>query len=65
VVEAKGQFRSAANAPPEKKDAKLLVLLYPFDRRLSESIEEIRLAYKDRFEQQSVLRVDEHSCASF
>jgi len=65
VVEAKGQFRSVPNAPPEREDAKLLVLLYPFDRHASDLIEEIRSAYKGQFQQQSVLRVDEQSCTSF
>lgn len=65
VIDAKGQFRGEGASLPEKEDAKLLILLYPFDRKSSALVEEIRSEYKRQFEQQSVLRVDEQSCVSF
>lgn len=65
VVDAKGQFRAAGQTVPEKEDSKVLILFYPFERKASRSVDEIRAAYKQRFEQQSVLRVDERSCVSF
>lgn len=65
VIDAKGQFRGEGASLPEKEDAKLLILLYPFDRKTSTLVEEIRSEYKRQFEQQSVLRVDEQSCVSF
>ena len=64
VIDAKGQFRGTSGLP-EKEDAKVLILLYPFAKKSSQAIEEIRTAYKTAFEQQSVLRVDERSCVSF
>lgn len=65
VVSAKGQFRDATSGTPVKEDAKVLILLYPFSRSSSRAVDEIRQGYKERFDQQSVLRVDEASCTSF
>jgi Protein of unknown function (DUF3574) len=65
VIDGKGQFRASANSAIEKEAAKVLVLLYRFDKQESDKIEEIRSRYKSRFAQQSVLRVDEPVCASF
>ena len=45
--------------------SKLLILLYPFSKSLSTLVDEVREEYKSAFQQQSVLRVDEHSCVSF
>ena len=55
-----GQFRDAdGNATREK--AKVLILIYPTNtrRQSSRRIERIRAAYKNRFGQQSVLRMDD------
>lgn len=65
VVDGKGQFRGASASVPEKEDAKILILLYPFAPKTSALVDEIRTDYKTQFEQQSVLRVDEQSCVSF
>ena len=65
VIDGKGQFRASANSPVEKEAAKVLVLLYRFDKSTNDKVEEIRSRYKARFSQQSVLRVDEPVCASF
>lgn len=65
IIDAKGQFRGTDAAVPEKENAKILILLYRFDRDTSERVEQIRTEYKQQFEQQSVLRVDEQSCVSF
>lgn len=65
VVDGKGQFRACADCAVEKEAAKVLVLLYRFDKDSSDKIEAIRGRYKARFAQQSVLRVDEPVCASF
>ncbi len=65
VIDGKGQFRASANSPVEKEPAKVLILLYRFDKQESDKVEEIRSRYKARFAQQSVLRVDEPVCASF
>ena len=65
VIDGRGQFRASADSPVEKEAAKLLILLYRFDKQESDKVEEIRSRYKARFKQQSVLRVDEPVCASF
>lgn len=65
VIDGIGQFRASGASAPEKEDSKLLILLYAFDQRQSDSVEEIRRRYKERFRQQSVLRVDRRSCVSF
>jgi Protein of unknown function (DUF3574) len=49
----------------EKELSKVLVLLYRFDKAASDKVEEIRSRYKARFQQQSVLRVDQAVCVSF
>jgi Protein of unknown function (DUF3574) len=65
VIDGRGQFRASADSAVEKEAAKVLILLYRFDKQESDKIEEIRSRYKARFAQQSVLRVDEPVCASF
>ena len=60
-----GQFKDVSGAIV-REDARVLVVLYPReDDRSSESIETIRAAYKTQYQQESVLRVDGESCASF
>ena len=59
LVDALGQFQVA----PEtiiRENSKLLILLYPrrFRNANSRKIEEIRNLYKEKFQQQSVLRSD-------
>ena len=60
-----GQFRDASGTILVE-GSKLLVLLYPRrDRDADAKIEQIRLVYREAFQQQSVLRTDEVSCVSF
>jgi hypothetical protein len=59
-----GQFKDSSGAIIEE-GSKLLILLYPFSNESSQSIQQIREAYKSSFQQQSVLRTDEQSCVSF
>jgi hypothetical protein len=63
-----GQFRGSSGAI-ERERSMLLILLYPRDtaRASSAKIEQIRTAYKARFQQESVLRADERlpECVSF
>lgn len=60
VLDGIGQFRDEGGNTIQEK-AKVLILLYPSNtrRQSSRKIERIRTAYKNRFEQQSVLRVDD------
>jgi hypothetical protein len=58
-----GQFQdSTGNIIQE--GSKLLILLYPFSKDRSALVDEVRAEYKSAFQQESVLRVDEHSCVS-
>jgi hypothetical protein len=60
-----GQFQNE-NGVVEREQSKLLILLYPLnDRDANREIEEIRQAYKDQFQQFSVLRVDALERVSF
>ncbi len=64
LLGGKGQFRDSTGTIVQE-GSKLLILLYPFTRQNNRAVDEIRTKYKDNFQQQSVLRVDEQSCVSF
>ena len=59
ILSGKGQYRNAKGAIISES-SEVLVIMYPSKgKRFSRSkIEEIRYAYKKRFDQESVLRVD-------
>ena len=59
LLSALGQFRNAEGVIVQERSF-VLVLLYPADSAKSSSrkIERIRTTYKERFQQESVLRVD-------
>lgn len=59
ILEAKGQWRGQTNIIV-RESSKVLVIFYRLKDRKAAStkIDEIRNAYKKRFEQESVLRVD-------
>jgi hypothetical protein len=59
-----GQFEDSTGTIIQE-GSKLLILLYPFNQRSNRAVEKIREAYKDTFQQESVLRIDEQSCVSF
>ncbi len=59
-----GQFKDS-NGTIIQEGTKLLILLYPFSRRSNREVEQIREAYKETFQQESVLRGDEQLCVSF
>ena len=64
LLTGNGQFQdSTGNIIQE--GSKLLILLYPFSKDRSALVDEVRAEYKSTFQQESVLRVDEHSCVSF
>ncbi|MGH9754132.1 MAG: DUF3574 domain-containing protein [Blastocatellia bacterium] len=60
VLKGKGQFLNSSGEV-ERERSVVLILLYPTSARNEKSvkIEEIREEYKTRFQQQSVLRVDD------
>lgn len=64
LLAGNGQFKdSSGNIIQE--GSKLLILLYPFSKDRSALVDEVRAEYKSAFQQESVLRIDEHSCVSF
>ncbi|WP_310413697.1 DUF3574 domain-containing protein [Chamaesiphon sp. OTE_8_metabat_110] len=64
VISGQGQFKDARGAILQER-SKLLILLYPIAATSSQQIEQIRKAYITAFQQQSVLRADNLSCAAF
>jgi hypothetical protein len=64
ILTGYGQWRDRAGAVV-KETSKVLVIWYAPDQESDSRIEAIRDAYKKRFAQDSVLRVDGYSCVSF
>jgi hypothetical protein len=64
VISGQGQFKDARGAILQER-SKLLILLYPIAATSNQQIEQIRTAYITAFQQQSVLRADNLSCAAF
>jgi len=64
VLDAYGQWRNSAGAIAKEK-AVMLVIWHRPTADSEAKIEAIRAAYKTRFGQESVLRVDGVSCVSF
>jgi hypothetical protein len=66
VLAGKGQFKNSRQVIV-RESSRLLILLYPLGKGndSNRKIEEIREGYKKTFQQESVLRTDDLSCASF
>ncbi len=65
VLRGDGQWRNAAGVVTKETSA-LLIVLYEPSVEKEAAIEDIRAAYKDRFDQESVMRVDGPvQCVSF
>jgi hypothetical protein len=64
VISGQGQFKDARGVILQER-SKLLILLYPIAANSNQQIEQIRKAYITAFQQQSVLRADNLSCAAF
>jgi hypothetical protein len=64
VLSGNGQFKDASGVIVEE-GSKLLILLYPFSLKSSTLVNAIREDYKELFQQESVLRIDDLSCVSF
>jgi Protein of unknown function (DUF3574) len=64
LLTGNGQFKDSAGNTIQE-GSKLLILLYPFSKKRSALVDAVRDDYKTAFQQESVLRVDEHSCVSF
>jgi Protein of unknown function (DUF3574) len=64
LLSGNGQFKNARGAILKER-SHLLILLYPIAANSNQQIEQIRKAYITAFQQQSVLRTDNLSCAAF
>ncbi|MGD1876128.1 MAG: DUF3574 domain-containing protein [Kiloniellaceae bacterium] len=65
VLQGNGQWRNGQGVVTKETSAVLLVLYEPSAEKEA-AIQDIRAAYKDRFDQQSVMRVDAgEQCVSF
>ncbi|PSB43950.1 DUF3574 domain-containing protein [Chamaesiphon polymorphus] len=64
LIAANGQFKNDRGAILKER-SNLLILLHPVATTDNQKIEQIRKAYITTFQQQSVLRTDQLSCASF
>ena len=63
VLNASGQWRGEAGVT--KEQARILVIWHDRLPSRDADIEAVRSAYKERFDQESVLRIDSISCVSF
>jgi hypothetical protein len=63
LLSGKGQFKTAAGAIAQEP-AKLLIVIHPEGNQQNAAIEQIRTAYRQRFQQESVLRTDDLVCVS-
>jgi hypothetical protein len=63
VIEGAGQWRGPRGI--ERERSRVIVILYQPDATSDRRVEAIREAYKARFKQHSVLRVDSTACVSF
>lgn len=64
VMDANGQWRNATGEV-ERERAKMVIVLAPLGDADLRSTEEVALAYKDVFDQESVLRTVNTTCAAF
>jgi hypothetical protein len=64
VLRGPGQWRGS-DGRLAKEQSNILVIWHEATRRTDAEIEAIRAAYKQRFDQESVMRVDSASCVSF
>jgi Protein of unknown function (DUF3574) len=64
VISGQGQFKDTRGAILQER-SKLLILLHPISASSNQQIQQIRTAYIKAFQQQSVLRSDNLSCAAF
>jgi hypothetical protein len=64
VLQGPGQWRGS-DGRLAKERSNMLVIWHEPTSRTDADIEAIRSAYKQRFDQESVMRVDSASCVSF
>ncbi len=67
VLSGSGQYQDRANGQISKEKSKVIVILYAAKEKKTKNklIEEIRNIYKEKFKQQSVLRIDSKAEVEF
>ena len=64
VLRGYGQWRNSEGVIAKEGSIVLVILYFPSEESETK-IEDVRAAYKDRFNQESVMRVDSANCVSF
>jgi hypothetical protein len=64
LLATQGQYRDERGAVI-REPGQMLIVLHHGDRGTERALEQVRTAYRERFDQQSVLRTDVATCASF
>jgi hypothetical protein len=64
IIDSRGQWRDEQGRV-QRESSRVVVLIYEPSDRADDSIEQIRLAYKRRFDQDSVMRTDSLEKVSF
>ena len=65
VIDARGQYREAANGRLMREPSKLVLIVFADDSNKRAALEAIASAYKAQFSQQSVLTTVRDTCARF
>ncbi|BCW88881.1 hypothetical protein sos41_20260 [Alphaproteobacteria bacterium SO-S41] len=65
VEDVSGQWRDAATGKTVREPSRRIMILYTPSAEAETKIEAIRTAYKTRFRQDSVMRLDETDCVAF
>lgn len=60
-----GQWQDEATGATIQEESRVLMILYTPSAESEQAIEEIRATYKQKFQQDSVMRLDELNCVSF
>ncbi|MDS3862202.1 DUF3574 domain-containing protein [Thermosynechococcaceae cyanobacterium BACA0444] len=64
VIPAAGQYQDATGNILQE-EAQILMIFHPGNNLNHQAIEAIRTTYKIKFQQESVIRVDQQTCVSF
>ncbi len=65
IDEVSGQWQDEKTGRTAREPSRVLMILYKPSAKTVQAIEDIRAAYKKKFRQDSVMRLDETSCVSF
>ncbi|RWX48057.1 hypothetical protein H206_05350 [Candidatus Electrothrix aarhusensis] len=65
IDEVYGQWQDEKTGRTVREPSRVLMILYKPSVETAQAIEDIRAAYKKKFRQDSVMRLDETNCVSF